>query len=215
MAAAMTTASISSFLLTGTSRNHFSTSSFYSNRTICTKRSSPFFICCVSPARPIYKPSYISDPSYVRIFDTTLRDGEQSPGATMTSQEKLTIARQLSRLGVDVIEAGFPASSPDDLDAVRSIAVEVGNQPIGEDGYVPVICGLARCNKKDIDAAWEAVRHARFPRVHTFIATSEIHMIHKLKKTKEEVVKIAVAMVTYARSLGCQDVEFSPEDAGR
>lgn len=114
-----------------------------------------------------------------------------------------------------MIEAGFPASSPDDLDAVRSIAVEVGNQPIGEDGYVPVICGLARCNKKDIDAAWEAVRHARFPRVHTFIATSEIHMIHKLKKTKEEVVKIAVAMVTYARSLGCQDVEFSPEDAGR
>ncbi|RLM68989.1 2-isopropylmalate synthase A-like [Panicum miliaceum] len=165
--------------------------------------------------RPEYVPNRIDDPNYVRIFDTTLRDGEQSPGATMTSAEKLVIARQLARLGVDIIEAGFPASSPDDLDAVRSIAIEVGNAPVGEDGHVPVICGLSRCNRKDIDAAWEAVRHARRPRIHTFIATSEIHMQHKLRKTPEQVVAIAREMVAYARSLGCPDVEFSPEDAGR
>ncbi|GJN07038.1 hypothetical protein PR202_ga24827 [Eleusine coracana subsp. coracana] len=167
------------------------------------------------PRRPEYIPNRIDDPNYVRIFDTTLRDGEQSPGATMTSAEKLVVARQLARLGVDIIEAGFPASSPDDLDAVRSIAIEVGNTPVGEDGHIPVICGLSRCNKRDIDAAWEAVRHARRPRIHTFIATSEIHMQHKLRKTPEQVVAIAREMVAYARSLGCPDVEFSPEDAGR
>ncbi|KAK8926086.1 2-isopropylmalate synthase B [Platanthera zijinensis] len=178
--------------------------------------SSPrsFTARCSLVSRPEYFPSHISDPGYVRIFDTTLRDGEQSPGATMTSNEKLAIARLLSRLGVDIIEAGFPASSPDDLEAVRSIAIEVGNKP-AEDGHLPVICGLARCNKKDIDAAWEAVRHARRPRVHTFIATSEIHMQHKLRKSREEVVRIAREMVGYAKSLGCQDIEFSPEDAGR
>lgn len=170
--------------------------------------------CCLQ-SRPQYIPNHIPDPCYVRVFDTTLRDGEQSPGATMTSKEKLVVARQLSRLGVDIIEAGFPASSPDDLDAVRSIAMEVGNQPVSEGGHIPVICGLARCNKKDIDAAWEAVRHAKKSRVHTFIATSEIHMQHKLRKTREEVVRIACEMVAYARSLGCQDIEFSPEDAGR
>ncbi|KAH7679298.1 Geranylgeranylglyceryl phosphate synthase/Heptaprenylglyceryl phosphate synthase protein [Dioscorea alata] len=170
--------------------------------------------CSILP-RPAYIPNRIDDPSYVRIFDTTLRDGEQSPGATMTSVEKLAVAKQLARLGVDIIEAGFPASSPDDLDAVRSIAIEVGNNPADESGHVPVICGLARCNKKDIDAAWEAVRHAKRPRVHTFIATSEIHMKYKLRKSQEEVVKIASEMVAYARSLGCEDVEFSPEDAGR
>ncbi|XP_047048891.1 2-isopropylmalate synthase A-like [Lolium rigidum] len=168
-----------------------------------------------APRRPEYVPDRIDDPNYVRIFDTTLRDGEQSPGATMTSAEKLVVARQLARLGVDIIEAGFPASSPDDLDAVRSIAIEVGNTPVGDDGHVPVICGLSRCNKRDIDAAWEAVRHARKPRIHTFIATSEIHMQHKLRKTPDQVVAIAKEMVAYARSLGCPDVEFSPEDAGR
>jgi 2-isopropylmalate synthase len=167
------------------------------------------------PRRPEYVPHRIDDPNYVRIFDTTLRDGEQSPGATMTSAEKLVVARQLARLGVDIIEAGFPASSPDDLDAVRSIAVEVGNAAVGDDGHVPVICGLSRCNRRDIDAAWEAVRHARRPRIHTFIATSEIHMQHKLRKTPDQVVAIAREMVAYARSLGCPDVEFSPEDAGR
>ncbi|XP_037440330.1 2-isopropylmalate synthase A-like isoform X2 [Triticum dicoccoides] len=175
----------------------------------------PVRACLAAPRRPEYVPDRIDDPNYVRIFDTTLRDGEQSPGATMTSAEKLVVARQLARLGVDIIEAGFPASSPDDLDAVRSIAIEVGNTPVREDGHVPVICGLSRCNKRDIDAAWEAVRHARKPRIHTFIATSEIHMQHKLRKTPDQVVAIAREMVAYARSLGCPDVEFSPEDAGR
>ena len=135
-------------------------------------------------------------------------------GATLTSKEKLDIARNLAKLGVDVIEAGFPIASPDDLDAVRNIAKYVGNEPFA-DGYVPVICGLSRANKKDIDASWEGVRHALRPRIHTFIATSKIHMEDKLRKTPDEVVQIAVDAVTYARSLGCDDVEFSPEDAGR
>ncbi|XP_010274930.1 PREDICTED: 2-isopropylmalate synthase A-like [Nelumbo nucifera] len=175
--------------------------------------SSKTIKCCAS-ARPEYIPNRIPDPLYVRIFDTTLRDGEQSPGATMTSKEKLDIARQLAKLGVDIIEAGFPAASKDDLEAVKTIAMEVGND-VDETGYVPVICGLARCNRADIDAAWEAVKHAKRPRIHTFIATSEIHMKHKLRKSREEVIQIARDMVSYARSLGCQDVEFSPEDAGR
>ncbi|KAL5991023.1 hypothetical protein ACLOJK_011929 [Asimina triloba] len=169
---------------------------------------------CSLSRRPEYIPNRISDPSYVRIFDTTLRDGEQSPGATMTSKEKIDVARQLTRLGVDIIEAGFPAASRDDLEAVKMIAREVGNA-VHDDRYTPVICGLARCNKADIDASWEAVQYAKFPRIHTFIATSEIHMKHKLRKTKEEVIEIAGEMVRYARSLGCNDVEFSPEDAGR
>ncbi|KAL8130206.1 hypothetical protein V2J09_019361 [Rumex salicifolius] len=164
--------------------------------------------------RPEYIPNHIPDPDYVRIFDTTLRDGEQSPGAAMTPQQKLEIARQLALLGVDIIEAGFPASSAADLEAVKTIAVEVGND-VDEDGYVPVICGLSRCNRNDIDAAWAAVKYAKRPRIHTFIATSEIHMKHKLNKSKEEVIEIARNMVSYARSLGCNDVEFSPEDAGR
>ncbi|XP_010672455.2 2-isopropylmalate synthase A isoform X1 [Beta vulgaris subsp. vulgaris] len=168
----------------------------------------------VPHARPEYIPQRISDPNYVRIFDTTLRDGEQSPGAAMTPKEKLEIARQLALLGVDIIEAGFPAASKSDLEAVKAIAVEVGND-VDEEGYVPVICGLSRCNKEDIDAAWEAVKYAKRPRIHTFIATSEIHMKYKLNKTREEVVDIARSMVSYARSLGCLDVEFSPEDAGR
>jgi 2-isopropylmalate synthase len=149
---------------------------------------------------------------YIRIFDTTLRDGEQSPGATMTSAEKLEVARGLARMGVDVIEAGFPAASPDDLEAVRRIAVEVGNDPDGN--KVPVICGLARTTHNDIDKAWEAVKPAAYPRIHTFLATSDIHMQYKLKMTREQVVEKVREMVTYARSL-CQDVEFSPEDGGR
>jgi 2-isopropylmalate synthase len=153
--------------------------------------------------------------NYVKIFDTTLRDGEQSPGATMTSAEKLEVARSLARMGVDIIEAGFPAASPDDLEAVRRIAVEVGNPPKGDpEAKVPVIAGLARANKPDIDKAWEAVQGAQNPRIHTFLATSSIHMRHKLKMDPEEVVQRVSEMVAYAKSL-CADVEFSPEDAGR
>lgn len=164
--------------------------------------------------RPEYIPNRISDPNYVRVFDTTLRDGEQSPGATLTSKEKLDIARQLAKLGVDIIEAGFPAASKDDFEAVKTIAETIGNT-VDENGYVPVICGLSRCNKKDIERAWDAVKYAKRPRIHTFIATSDIHLEHKLKKTKAEVIEIARNMVRFARSLGCEDVEFSPEDAGR
>ncbi|MDP2776926.1 MAG: 2-isopropylmalate synthase [Anaerolineales bacterium] len=153
--------------------------------------------------------------NYVKIFDTTLRDGEQSPGATMTSAEKLELAHHLARLGVDIIEAGFPAASPDDLEAVRRIAVEVGQPASSEsEARVPIIAGLARANKPDIDKAWEAVKEAQKPRIHTFLATSEIHMKHKLKMDPEEVVQRVSEMVSYARTL-CADVEFSPEDAGR
>jgi 2-isopropylmalate synthase len=151
----------------------------------------------------------------VRIFDTTLRDGEQSPGASMTSAEKLEVARSLARLGVDVIEAGFPAASPDDLEAVRRIAVEVGASK-NETGMLqpPVICGLARAVQTDIEKAWEAVRHAAFPRIHTFLATSDIHLESKLRMSRDQVVQSVSDMVAYARSF-CPDVEFSPEDAGR
>jgi 2-isopropylmalate synthase len=155
--------------------------------------------------------------NYVKIFDTTLRDGEQSPGATLTSSEKLEIARVLARLGVDIIEAGFPAASPDDLEGVRRIAVEVGNPLVGDGELsrnVPVICGLARAIKSDIDQAWEAIRHAARPRIHTFLATSPIHIQYKLRMDPEDVVEQVREMVSYARSL-CDDVEFSPEDAGR
>ena len=155
--------------------------------------------------------------NYVRIFDTTLRDGEQSPGASLTSSEKMEIARALARLGVDVIEAGFPAASPDDAAAVRQIAEQVGNSPVGEgEGFrqVPIICGLARANKNDVDSAWNSIRYASHPRIHTFIATSPIHMRYKLRMEPEEVIERVREVVTYARSL-CEDVEFSPEDAGR
>ncbi len=155
--------------------------------------------------------------NYVHIFDTTLRDGEQSPGASLTSAEKLEIARILARLGVDVIEAGFPAASPDDLEGVQRIAKEVGNPLPGDmelTRQVPVICGLARANKADIDTAWQAVQYAARPRIHTFLATSPIHMRYKLRMDPEDVVERVREMVAFARSL-CEDVEFSPEDAGR
>ncbi|MBE9177242.1 2-isopropylmalate synthase [Oculatella sp. LEGE 06141] len=142
------------------------------------------------------------------IFDTTLRDGEQSPGATLNVDEKLTIARQLARLGVDVIEAGFPFASPGDFEAVQRIAQQVGTV----DG--PTICGLARATRQDIQAAADALKPAAHPRIHTFIATSDIHLEFKLKKTRKEVVAIAEEMVAFAKSF-VADVEFSPEDAGR
>ena len=158
------------------------------------------------------------DRDVVLIFDTTLRDGEQSPGATLNVQEKLDIARQLARLGVDIMEAGFPAASSGDLEGVRLIAQTVGREPrvdkFGHAAPPPVICGLARANKSDIDKAWEAVQAADRPRIHTFLATSPVHMEYKLKMTPDEVVERVREMVAYARSL-CPDVEFSPEDAGR
>jgi 2-isopropylmalate synthase len=153
---------------------------------------------------------------YVRIFDTTLRDGEQCPGATMTSAEKLEVARALARLGVDVIEAGFPAASPDDLAAVRAIAEGIGLRSIEgrPSSEPPIICGLARASRGDIDRAWEAVKNAAHPRVHTFLATSELHMKHKLRMTPAEVLTRVSDMVAHAKGY-CEDIEFSPEDAGR
>lgn len=139
------------------------------------------------------------------IFDTTLRDGEQSPGASLNINEKLEIARELALLGVDVIEAGFPISSPGDFEAVKKVAQQVKG---------PVICGLARALEKDIDAAYDAVKHAARPRVHVFLATSKIHMKYKLKKAEDEILRLAVAAVTYAKRK-LADVEFSPEDASR
>lgn len=154
----------------------------------------------------------------VLIFDTTLRDGEQSPGATLNTQEKLDIAQQLARLGVDIMEAGFPAASPGDLEAVKMIANSVGRRArVDRNGQLaapPIIAGLARANKNDIDKAWEAVQGAVRPRIHTFLATSDIHMEHKLRMSRDEVLETVGDMVQYANSL-CADVEFSPEDAGR
>jgi 2-isopropylmalate synthase len=157
-----------------------------------------------------------SPKDYVRIFDTTLRDGEQSPGATLTSEEKLEVARALARLGVDVIEAGFPAASPDDLQAVKNIALSVGSDvvPGRPSTEPPIICALARANEGDIDKAWEAIAPAARPRIHTFLATSPIHREHKLRMTREQVVERTRKMVAYAKRY-CGDVEFSPEDAGR
>jgi 2-isopropylmalate synthase len=141
----------------------------------------------------------------IYIFDTTLRDGEQSPGATMNSQEKLLVARQLERLGVDAIEAGFPVSSQDDFKAVSLIAENIRNCEV---------VALARANKEDIDTAWEAIKKAERPRIHTFIATSDIHLKYKLKKTRDEVLEQIERAVKYARRY-VDNVEFSAEDATR
>lgn len=146
-----------------------------------------------------------ADPNRVTVFDTTLRDGEQSPGCSMHLGEKLEMARALADLGVDVIEAGFPIASPGDFEAVRAIAREVRG---------PVICGLARCNPADIDRAAEAIKEAARPRIHVFLATSAIHREFKLRMTPAEVVGRAVEGVKRARGY-CEDVEFSPEDAAR
>jgi 2-isopropylmalate synthase len=139
------------------------------------------------------------------IFDTTLRDGEQSPGAALRQPEKLRIAHQLAKLNVDVIEAGFPFSSPGDFESVREIAASVQG---------PAICGLARTRQDDIAATWDAVKVAKRPRIHTFVATSDIHIQAKFKKSRDEVLAMARDMVAYACSL-CPEVEFSAEDAGR
>jgi 2-isopropylmalate synthase len=144
----------------------------------------------------------------ILIFDTTLRDGEQCPGATLNIDEKLTIAKQLARLGVDIIEAGFAFASPGDFEAVTKIAEIVGT----ENG--PVICSLARAIKADIKAAAEALKPAAKGRIHTFISTSDIHLEYQLRKTRTEVLAIAQEMVAYAKSF-MADVEFSPMDAAR
>jgi 2-isopropylmalate synthase len=145
------------------------------------------------------------DPKRVLIFDTTLRDGEQSPGISLNTQEKLEIAQQLARLGVDVIEAGFPITSPGDFEAVQEIARKVEG---------PIVAGLARTHVADIDAAWGAVRDAERPRIHTFVSTSDIHIVHQLQTTREDVKGQARAAVAHAKEY-VDDVEFSPMDATR
>jgi 2-isopropylmalate synthase len=145
------------------------------------------------------------DPSRVLIFDTTLRDGEQSPGISLNPSEKLEIAQQLARLGVDIIEAGFPIASPGDFEAVQAIARQVEG---------PVIAGLARVHVADIDAAWNAVKDAARPRIHTFVSTSDIHIEHQLQSTREDVKGLARAAVAHAKGY-VDDVEFSPMDATR
>src|SRR3990172_4265146 len=141
----------------------------------------------------------------VKIFDTTLRDGEQSPGATMNIAEKVRIAEQLEKLNVDIIEAGFPISSEGDFEAVRTISRTIKRSEVA---------ALARTNSKDIDRAWEAVRGARFPRLHTFISTSDIHLKHQLKKTKEEVIRTTTQSVARAKRY-TSNIEFSAMDATR
>jgi 2-isopropylmalate synthase len=149
--------------------------------------------------------SDVPEQNRVHIFDTTLRDGEQSPGISLNTQEKVEIAQQLARLGVDVIEAGFTITSPGDFEAVQAISRNVEG---------PVICGLARTHKADIDAAWNAIKDSERPRIHTFISTSDIHIEHQLQTTHEDVKGQARAAVALAKSY-CQDVEFSPMDATR
>ena len=141
----------------------------------------------------------------VKIFDTTLRDGEQAAGAGMTTPEKLEIARQLDRLGVDVIEAGFAASSPGDFEAVATVAREVRR---------PIIASLARAHPNDVDQAWNALQGAAHPRIHVFLSSSDIHLMHQLRKNREEVMDMAVSMVARAKGY-CEDVEFSAMDASR
>ncbi len=141
----------------------------------------------------------------VYIFDTSLRDGEQSPGAALNIDEKIDVARQLAKLGVDIIEAGYPLSSPGDFEAVRRISEEIEG---------PTICGLARTTPQDIDRAWEALRKAKRPRIHVFISSSDIHMKYQLHQTREQVLEAATSMVARAKSY-CDDIEFSPMDATR
>src|SRR3954471_19125875 len=141
----------------------------------------------------------------ITIFDTTLRDGEQSPGCSMNVAEKQRLARQLDRLGVDVIEAGFPIASDGDFSAVQAISAEIRR---------PIICGLARAVPQDIERAWGALKGAVRPRIHVFLATSDVHLQYKLKISRQQCLEQASDSVRLAKSL-CADVEFSPEDATR
>jgi 2-isopropylmalate synthase len=151
-----------------------------------------------------------SQHDHVRIFDTTLRDGEQSPGISLNTAEKLEIAHQLARLNVDVIEAGFPIASPGDFEAVQAISRALNDGP----AQPPIIAGLARANPTDVERAWEAVRDAERPRIHTFVSTSDIHIVHQLQATRDDVKGLARASVAQAKGY-CDDVEFSPMDATR
>jgi 2-isopropylmalate synthase len=162
-------------------------------------------IACVSYHSPQLADKFMSVTKEIIIFDTTLRDGEQSPGASMNLQEKLEIAQALIDLGVNVIEAGFPIASPGDFEAVQQIASNFRGAQI---------CGLARSNDKDIDRAWEALKQSQDPRIHVFLATSAIHREFKLKMTPDEIIARAVAGVERAKSY-CDNIEFSPEDAAR
>src|SRR5438270_4853525 len=154
-------------------------------------------------ARPAATPATKAE--RVIIFDTTLRDGEQSPGASMNLDEKIKIATLLEEMGVDVIEAGFPIASNGDFEAVREIAKVVKNS---------TICGLARAGRMDIDRAWEALKHAKRPRIHSFLSTSPLHMKYKLQMTPEQVHQAVIDSISHARNL-CDDVEWSPEDGSR
>jgi 2-isopropylmalate synthase len=143
----------------------------------------------------------------VRIFDTTLRDGEQSPGASLNVEEKVEIARQLERLGVDIIEAGFPISSPGDFNAVQRVAAAVGDSV--------TVCGLTRAREKDIEVAWQSLGGAKRPRIHTGLGVSKSHLEHKLHMTEDQALEVGVNAVKLARKLGCPDVEYFTEDSGR
>src|SRR6266516_1265727 len=173
----------------------------------CDQRSRGFLFgaCSQIFGEFFLQEELVMDTAMVRIFDTTLRDGEQSPGATLTRQEKIEIARHLEQMGVDIIEAGFPISSEGDFESVKAIAGEIGKS---------TVCGLSRCTPKDITAAGEAVKGAARPRIHVFCATSKIHREYKLKKGKEDIIKISVESIKQALQY-TKDVEFSPEDASR
>ncbi|KAG2263584.1 hypothetical protein Bca52824_070663 [Brassica carinata] len=207
-------------------------SSLHSFSLTCPHKKPPLFTSCCSflskkvvtgathDLKPIVKqwpeyiPNKLPDKNYVRVFDTTLRDGEQAPGAALTPPQKLEIARQLSKLRVDIMDVGFPASSEEEFETVKTIAKTVGNEVDEETGYLPVICAVARCKHSDIEAVWEAVKYAKRPTILIFISTSDIHMKYKLKKTKEEVIEMAANSVRYAKSLGFNDIQFGCEDAG-
>jgi len=143
----------------------------------------------------------------VDIFDTTLRDGEQSPGASLNVEEKVKIAQQLEKLGVDIIEAGFPISSPGDFEAVQRITAAVGDSVI--------VCGLTRARQKDIEVAWDALKGAKRPRIHTGLGVSKSHLEHKLRMTEDQALEIGLGAVRYAKKLGCEDIEYFTEDSGR
>ncbi|KAF3669980.1 2-isopropylmalate synthase A [Capsicum annuum] len=196
------------------------------NRAVRVRCDEGFKLCGAVWIADFKHDKLLCDPNYVAIFDPTLRGGEHAPGSAMSVKQKLDISIQLAKLGVDVIEAGFPAVSQADFDLVKLVAQQIGNAKpslyerllgnhINEERYVPMICGLARCNKNDIERAWKGLKYAKRPMIHTFIATSDIHMKYKLNMSRDEVVERARNMIAYAKSLGCENVRFSSEYAAR